>query len=98
MFPGGTEDRHRAIVDALGDARVEPEGRLLFAAGPTEEGWQVLQVWESRDQLEQWVEDNLGAAFAKAGSRGYPNAPCITDIELAELSITADVDPRPSTP
>jgi hypothetical protein len=98
VFPGGTEDHHRAIVDALGQAHFDPEGRLLFAAGPTDEGWQILQIWERRDQLEKWVEDNLGTAFAKAGSRGYPNAPRLTDIELAELSISADVDRRPATP
>lgn len=98
LFPGGTEDNHRAIAEALGEAQVDPEGRLVFAAGPTDEGWQIVQVWETRDQLEQWVQDNLGAAFAKAGSRGYPKPPRITDIELAELSITADVDARPSMP
>ena len=98
LFPGGTEEHHRALVHALGEAHVDPPGRIVFAAGPTDEGWQILQVWESRDKLEQWVEHHLGAAFAKVGSRGYPNPPRITDIQLAELGVTAGVDLRPSMP
>ena len=91
LFPGGTEAHHRAIVDALGDAYDEAEGRILFAAGPTDDGWQILQVWETQDQCEQWVQANLGPAFAQAGSRGYPNPPRITDIELTDLAVTTAV-------
>lgn len=91
LFPGGTEAQHRAIVDALGDAYDQAEGRVLFAAGPTGEGWQIVQVWETRDQCEQWVQANLGPAFSKVGSRGYPNPPRITDIELTDLAVTTAV-------
>lgn len=87
VFPGGTEDQHRAVAEALGDAQVNAPGRLVFAAGPTPEGWQLIQVWESREQLEHWVEANLGAAFAKAGGRGYKSAPRITDFTLTDLQI-----------
>ncbi|GAC1321379.1 MAG: hypothetical protein NVSMB12_21520 [Acidimicrobiales bacterium] len=88
LFPGGTEAHHRAIVDALGTAQSDADGRVLFAAGPTEDGWQILQVWETRDQCERWVQDNLGPAFAKVGSRGYPNPPQITDIDLRDLAVS----------
>ena len=89
VFPGGTEEQHRALVDALGDAQLNPAGRILFAAGPTTDGWQVLQVWENRDELERWVQDNLGPAFATVGNNGYPSPPKITDLELTDLSVTA---------
>ena len=85
VFPGGTEEHHSAIVEALGDAHVDPEGRLLFAAGPVPEGWQILQVWDSREGLEAWVEANLGQAFARVGSRGYPTPPRITDFEVHDV-------------
>lgn len=87
LFPGGTEAQHQALCEALGDAHRDPEGRVLFAAGPTPEGWQVLQVWESRDQLERWVQDHLGQAFARVGDRGYPSPPRITDVEVTELLV-----------
>ena len=90
VFPGGTEAHHRTIVDALGDAHVDPEGRILFAAGPTPEGWQILQVWESREQLDRWVEAHLGNAFARAGDRGYPAPPRITDFDLSDLTLASN--------
>jgi hypothetical protein len=97
LFPGGTEEQHQAIVEALGDAQVDPEGRILFAAGPSPHGWQILQLWETRDQLERWVQENLGAAFARVGNRGYPAPPEITDFEVHDLmlSLTAtDYGPK----
>lgn len=87
LFPGGTEEHHQAIVEALGEAHTDPAGRLVFAAGPSADGWQILQVWETREQLERWVQDNLGVAFARVGSRGYPAPPRITDFEVHDLAV-----------
>lgn len=91
LFPGGTEEQHRAIVEALGDSHVDPPGRILFAAGPTPEGWQILQVWDAQGTLEAWVQANLGQAFARVGNRGYPAPPRITDFELHDLTVAPSV-------
>ena len=85
LFPGGTQQQHEAVAEALGDAQVKADGRILFAAGPVPEGWQILQVWESQEKLETWAQTYLGDAFAKAGSRGYSAPPQITDFELTDL-------------
>jgi hypothetical protein len=87
VFPGGTEEQHLALAEALGEAQTHAPGRILFAAGPVADGWQIIQVWERRDQLESWVEAHLGAAFAEVGSRGYPAPPRITDLELTDLHV-----------
>lgn len=87
LFPEGTQQQHEAIVEGLGDAYAQAPGRLLFAAGPTADGWQILQVWENQEQLEKWVQDHLGRAFAHAGSRGYAHPPTITDFELADVLV-----------
>jgi hypothetical protein len=89
LFPGGTEEQHQAIVEALGEAHVDPPGRILFAAGPTAEGWQIVQVWDARETLEAWVQANLGQAFARVGNRGYPAPPRITDLELHDVLVAA---------
>ncbi len=94
LFPGGTEDHHNAIVEALGESQVDPQGRILFAAGPSPEGWQIVQLWETRDQLESWVQANLGEAFARVGSRGYPAPPRITDFEVRDLLLGPTVTAR----
>jgi hypothetical protein len=94
LFPGGTEAHHKAIGDALGDAHVDPPGRIVFAAGPTSDGWQILQIWESREQLDRWVEAHLGDAFARVGERGYPAPPRITDFELHDLLLASRAGSR----
>lgn len=91
VFPGGTEEQHRAISEVLGDAQTHAPGRIMFAAGPVSEGWQIIQVWERQEQLESWVEAHLGAAFAKVGSRGYPAPPRITDFEVTDLLLGSAV-------
>lgn len=91
LFPGGTQAQHQAIVDALGAGQIHPDGRILFAAGPATDGWQILQLWESREQLETWVQQHLGPAFAAVAGRGYTAPPRITDFEVHDLQIDPQV-------
>ena len=87
LFPEGTQQQHEAIAEALGDAHIHAPGRLIFAAGATPEGFHIVQVWETREQLEQWVQAHLGKAMAQAGSRGYKYPPRITDFEVPEVRL-----------
>ena len=87
MFPEGTTQQHEAIVEGLGDSHTNARGRLVFAAGETPEGFHIIQIWETREQLDQWVQDNLGKAMAAAGSRGYKHPPVITDFEVSEVRV-----------
>jgi hypothetical protein len=87
LFPEGTQEQHEAIVEGLGDSHVNAPGRILFAAGPTPEGWQIIQIWRTREELEQWVQDNLGKAFVHAGARGYKYPPKVTDFEVSEVRV-----------
>jgi len=84
-FPGGNEKHHRAIVEALGASYEDCPGRVLFAAGPVEDGWQIVQVFESEGALDRFVQEHLGAAFAQVGDRGYPAPPEIVDFTTVDL-------------
>lgn len=87
FFPEGTQEQHEAVSEALGEAVASAPGRILFAAGQTSDGFHLIQIWESQAQLDAWVEEHLGKAFAAAGSRGYKIPPRVTDLELAEVRI-----------
>lgn len=87
-FPGATHEQYLAVDEALGAAVDDAPGRLLFAAGHTDEGVEIVQVWQTGEQLEDWVQKHLGSAFAKVGDRGYPAPPQITDFEVADLRLT----------
>lgn len=82
FFPEGTAEQWAVVRSAVGD-RPPPEARLAFAAGPCEGGWQVMQLWQSRADLEHFNEQVYRPAMAQMGGRGFPHAPAVRDIETA---------------
>ena len=54
--PGMTADQYDAVMQRLSDAGQDaPAGRLLHVASDTPQGWQVVDVWESSQQLETFA-------------------------------------------
>lgn len=43
-----------------------PEGLILHAAGPTDEGFRIIEVWESEDAWERFLTERLGSAIDPA--------------------------------
>lgn len=43
-----------------------PEGLIFFAAGPANGGLRAISVWNSRQDMERFFTDRLGAAYAAA--------------------------------
>lgn len=87
FFPQGTQEQHEAVSEALGDAISDAPGRIVFAAGQSDDGFHLIQIWESEDALTAWVDAHLGRAFAAAGSRGYKYPPTVTDFEVSEVRL-----------
>ena len=86
FFPGGTPEHYRALERALGDAP-SPPGRRVFAVGALDDGLQVVQVWESKAQLDAFNAEWLAPAMARVGSAGFPAPPTVTDFESLDLDI-----------
>jgi len=86
FFSGGTEAHYAALRAALGDVP-EPRHRILFAAGPAEGGFQVVQVWETRADLERFNAEVDLPALSRLGSAGFPAPPVVTDVELTDLAV-----------
>jgi hypothetical protein len=49
-----------------------PPGALYHVAGPTDNGWCVVEVWESQEALERFVEEKLQSALQRAGISTQP--------------------------
>ena len=47
----------------------------------------IIQVWDSQEALDRFLEDQLRPAMERAGERGYPQPPRLTDIELTDLYV-----------
>jgi hypothetical protein len=64
------EQYDRVRMEVAGDQA--PAGALYHVAGPTDDGWYVVEVWESREALDRFVGDKLAAALQKHGMSGQP--------------------------
>jgi hypothetical protein len=67
-----TWERYLRIADALGAAA--PEGLVLHVAGPTEEGFRMIGIWDSRETWDRFRDDRLRTIFESlaGGSRIQP--------------------------
>jgi quinol monooxygenase YgiN len=64
--PGMTQAQYDQVRNAVAGDR-PPEGALSHVAGPTENGWYVVETWESQEALDRFVSDKLQQALQKAG-------------------------------
>jgi hypothetical protein len=63
-------DRVDALIDARGN---HPDGLIFSASGPTEDGWRVVDFWESRAHFDAFGAERIGPAVAAAGLSVQPD-------------------------
>ncbi len=85
VFPEGTEEQFNTLIEAMGAGHTDQPERVLFAAGPSDEGWRIVQVWETAEGLEQLSREHLGPALAKIGDRGFPKPPTMVRFPVRHL-------------
>jgi hypothetical protein len=44
-----------------------PAGIVSHTAGATEQGWCVVDIWDSQEQFDAFMQSRLGPAMGKAG-------------------------------
>ena len=76
--PGGTREGYEEVGRRLTDGRGlssladwPVEGILAHAAGPTDEGWRVVDVWESEEAFARFG-GVIGPILAEIGFPGEP--------------------------
>ena len=66
-FPGGTLEQYDAVVEKMDlGGRLAPGG-LFHAAGATDAGLRVCDVWESAEVFQQFAESKIGPITAEVG-------------------------------
>jgi quinol monooxygenase YgiN len=69
---GVTQDQYQQVFDAVIPNRQPPPGLLTHHAGPTENGFCVIETWESQNALNQFFQEQLGTALQAAGIQVQP--------------------------
>ena len=74
FYPQGTQEQYEVVLNAVHPTGELPPGQLSSAAGPTEGGWLISSMWESREVFEAFVSETLMPVLAGV-SGGFPSAP-----------------------
>lgn len=70
---------HKKIGDLLGSS--VPDGAIVHIARPTDEGFEVIEVWESKEHADAFNRDIFGPAVAKVGADTSGPQPQIIEFE-----------------
>jgi hypothetical protein len=84
FYEGGTKEQYEAVLAAAHPASGLPPGQTYHAAGPTEGGWLVVAVWDTKASFEKFVGVTLLPAL-KNTSGGFAGPPQERSAEVANL-------------
>ena len=72
-LPGVTAEMYDAVIKEMGLETRPPEGASFHVSGPSEDGWRVVDVWESRETFEAFARDQISPMLQKHGATSRPN-------------------------
>jgi hypothetical protein len=73
FWPGGTEDQYRTMIATVHPPDGLPDGQIHHAAGPTEGGYLIAALWDSKESADRFVRDVLLARLPlDGGFQGQP--------------------------
>ncbi len=81
-FDGGAQEQYDAVHNHLGIDDDPPEGLIFHMAGPIEEGWGIIDVWESRGHFDTFLANRLGPGIQELGDRAPQGPPEIKEFPI----------------
>jgi hypothetical protein len=75
-FPGGTQAQYEAALAVVhpDGGRGLPPGQIFHVAGPSDHGWTVVAIHDSRESWEHFRDGTLMPALSQ-GIEGGPTVP-----------------------
>jgi hypothetical protein len=67
VAPGLTAEMYEAVSSKAMSGDQLPEGCHLHIAGPVDQGWRVITVWDSRELFDEFREEKLVPAIRELG-------------------------------
>jgi hypothetical protein len=64
---GGNQEFYDQVTPKVMEGSSLPEGCQLHIAGPVENGWRVITVWDSDEQFQQFRDETLIPAIREVG-------------------------------
>ena len=62
---GVTQAQYEQVRNEVAPGNKLLPGMLYHAAGPAQDGWRVVETWESQEAADRFFKEKLGAALQK---------------------------------
>lgn len=66
-FPGGTMEQYDKVVEKANLGGKLAEGGIFHLASVTDEGVQILDVWESKEAFDKFFSEKLSKVLQEEG-------------------------------
>ena len=84
-FPGGTKKQYAASVAAVHPGKGLPKGQVFHAAGPSDGGWTIVALHDSKKSWVKFRDTILIPRFKKGIKGGFKTLPEETSILVQTL-------------
>jgi hypothetical protein len=74
-FSGGTQEQYDTVHRHMNIDSNPPDGMIFHSAGPIDEGWGVIDFWESSEAFDRFLQTRLGPAIQELGDRAFQGQP-----------------------
>lgn len=64
--PGGSSALDEALTEAWNLTGSPPPGNRLRLAGPMDDGWRVVSLWDAEEQFREFLSDRLHLTLDEA--------------------------------
>lgn len=82
QFAGGTKEQYEASIGAVHPSGGLPEGQVFHAAGPSEGGWTIVAIHDSKESWERFRDEVLMPRMAAGIEGGFTSSPVETVFEV----------------
>jgi hypothetical protein len=82
-FAGGTKEQYEASLAAVHPGDGLPEGQVFHVAGPSEDGWTIVAIHDSRESWERFRDGILRPQLAAGVEGGFTAPPEETTFEVS---------------
>jgi hypothetical protein len=84
-FPGGTQQQYDMVHGYIDVDNDPPDGLIFHSAGPIDEGWGIIDFWESSEAFDRFSQGRLMPAVAALGDRAFPSPPDRKDFPVHNI-------------
>ncbi len=93
MVPGATKEQYDQVNQEMFGQPTPPldrlpEGLIMHSAGPSEGGWYIYDVWESKEDCQRFMDGPLKSAISAVfGDQPPPPGSEPQFFEIASLAV-----------